>query len=201
MPIAARRPPPVTITAAACAGAPVRPTQPILCNGGNSIVTVSADWRHACLTAARARSAVPAGTYSFTVTDANSCTGDHDRNDHSAERGSRQFVQHSDPVQRRQFDRDGERRLAAPRLTAARARSAMRRGPTRYTVTDANSCTATTTGNDHRSRARWWPVRPHTAILCNGGNSIVTVSARLAAPALHRHGHLQPFLRGLTPSR
>src|SRR5439155_1105765 len=45
-----------------------------------------------------------------------------------------------------------------------------------YTVTDANSCSATTTGNITQPSAIV-PSSTNTAILCNGGNSIVTVSA------------------------
>src|SRR5439155_11508476 len=45
-----------------------------------------------------------------------------------------------------------------------------------YTVTDANSCTSTTTGNITQPSAIV-PSSSNTAILCNGGNSIVTVSA------------------------
>src|SRR5439155_190761 len=45
-----------------------------------------------------------------------------------------------------------------------------------YTVTDANSCTATTTGTITQPSAVV-PSSSNTAILCNGGNSTVTVSA------------------------
>src|SRR5207245_6903306 len=46
-----------------------------------------------------------------------------------------------------------------------------------YTVTDANSCTATTTGSITEPSAGVVASSSNTAILCNGGNSIVTVSA------------------------
>src|SRR5439155_1047515 len=45
-----------------------------------------------------------------------------------------------------------------------------------YTVTDANSCTSTTTGTITEPSAVD-ATSSHTAILCNGGNSTVTVSA------------------------
>src|SRR5207249_7432860 len=46
-----------------------------------------------------------------------------------------------------------------------------------YTVTDANSCTATTTGSITEPSAGVVASSSNTAILCNGGNSTVTVSA------------------------
>ena len=58
-----------------------------------------------------------------------------------------------------------------------------------YTVTDANSCTQTTTGNITQPTALV-PSSSNTAILCNGGNSIVTVSAT-GGTRLTRHGHVQ----------
>src|SRR5205814_7140935 len=45
-----------------------------------------------------------------------------------------------------------------------------------YTVTDANSCTATTTGNITEPLALA-PSSTNTRILCNGGTSTVSVSA------------------------
>src|SRR5205823_883623 len=45
-----------------------------------------------------------------------------------------------------------------------------------YTVTDANSCTATTTGDITQPTAIV-PASSNTPILCNGGSSTVTVSA------------------------
>src|SRR5439155_15932674 len=46
----------------------------ILCNGGNSTVTVTAGGGTPPYTGDGAHPGVSAGTYSFTVTDANSCT-------------------------------------------------------------------------------------------------------------------------------
>ena len=45
-----------------------------------------------------------------------------------------------------------------------------------YTVTDANGCTATTTG-DITQPSAVTASSSNTAILCNGGSAIVTVSA------------------------
>ena len=81
---------------------------PILCNGGSSTVTVSAGGGTGPYTGTGTFSHA-AGTYSYTVTDANSCTATTTGNDHSAERGDGQLVQHTDSVQRRQFNGDGER--------------------------------------------------------------------------------------------
>jgi len=50
-----------------------------------------------------------------------------------------------------------------------------------YTVTDANSCTATTTGNITQPSALT-PSSSNTPILCNGGSSTVTVSATGGTP-------------------
>ena len=131
-------------------------------------------WRHRALQ--RHGHVQPCGgTYSFTVTDANGCTATTTGNITEPDCAGRQFVEHADPVQRRQFNRDGERDWRHPPYsgTGTFSRSA---GTYSFTVTDANSCTATTTGNITQP-TRWWPVRPTQPILCNGGNSIVTVSA------------------------
>src|SRR5207245_8065243 len=50
-----------------------------------------------------------------------------------------------------------------------------------YTVTDANSCTATTTGTITEPSAVT-ASSSHTAILCNGGSSTVTVTAGGGTP-------------------
>ena len=118
---------------------------PILCNGGSSTVTVSATGGTPPYqgTGTVSRSA---GTYSYTVTDANSCTATTTGNITQPSAVNRQFFQHTDSVQRRQFNSDGERDggTAPYQGTGTVSRSA---GTYSYTVTDANSCTATTTGN------------------------------------------------------
>ena len=81
----------------------------ILCNGGNAVVTVSADGGTPGYTGTGTFSHA-AGTYSYTVTDSNSCTATTTGDDHSAQRGDSQLVQHGDPVQRRQCGCHGERR-------------------------------------------------------------------------------------------
>ncbi len=81
---------------------------PILCNGGSSTVTVSATGGtppyHGTGTFSRS-----AGTYSYTVTDANGCTATTTGNITQPSALTRQLVQHADSVQRRQFNGDGER--------------------------------------------------------------------------------------------
>ena len=62
-------------------------------------VTVSAEWRHAWIHWDGDFS-IPAGTYSYTVTDSNGCTATTTGDDHSAQRGDSQFLQHGDSVQR-----------------------------------------------------------------------------------------------------
>ena len=144
-----------------------------LCNGGSSTVTVSATGGTAPYSGTGTFSH-PAGTYSFTVTDANSCTATTTATSLSPARYG-QFVQDGDPVQRRQFDGDGERRPAAPPYSGTGTFSHPA-GTYSYTVTDANSCTATTTGTITQPTALV-ASSSNTAILCNGGNSMVTVSA------------------------
>ena len=105
----------------------------ILCHGGNSTVTVSADWRHAALHW-HGHVQPSCGHLLLHGDRCQQLHRDHDvERSLQPQRGSGQLVQHSDSMQRRQLDGDGERRPAAPRLTVARARSAMLRAltPTR----------------------------------------------------------------------
>ena len=60
-----------------------------------------------------------------------------------------------------------------------------------FTVTDSHSCTGTTTGNITQPTALV-PSSSNTPILCNGGNSTVTVSADRRHRALLWHWHVQP---------
>ena len=101
-------------------------------------------------------------------------------------------------MQRRQFDGDSERdrRHAAYQGTGTFSDPA---GTYSYTVTDANSCTGTTTGNITQPTALI-PSSSNTAILCNGGNSIVTVSATGGTPPYQGTGTFS-ILRGRIPTR
>src|SRR5207247_2088571 len=55
-------------------------------------------------------------------------------------------------------------------------------GPYSYTVTDANSCTATTTGTISEPSAVTASSSETTPIACNGGNAVITVSASGGTP-------------------
>ena len=72
----------------------------ILCNGGNAVVTVSAEWRdawihwHGDLQRSSGHVFLHGDRFQW-------LHGDDDRHDHSAQRGDSQLVQHGDSVQRR----------------------------------------------------------------------------------------------------
>src|SRR5205807_4925611 len=115
------------------------------------------------------------GTYSYTVTDANSCTATttgtitqpsgivpSSSNTAILCDGGNSIVTVSATGGTTPYDGTGTFSHAA--------------GTYSYTVTDANSCTATTTGTITQPSAIV-PSSTNTAILCNGGNSTVTVSA------------------------
>src|SRR5207302_1146912 len=146
----------------------------ILCNGGSSTVTVSATGGTAPYTGTGTFSHA-AGTYSYTVTDANSCTATttgtitepsavvaSSSNTAILCNGGNSTVTVSATGGTSPYTGTGSVSHAA--------------GTYSYTVTDANSCTATTTGNITEPSAVE-ASSTHTAILCNGGNSTVTVSA------------------------
>ena len=116
----------------------------ILCNGGNSIVTVSASGGTG-LTVARARSAVPAGTYSYTVTDANSCT---ETTTGTITQPTARFASSSNTA----ILCNGGNSIVTVSASGGTGpytgtgTFSVPAGTYSYTVTDANSCTATTTG-------------------------------------------------------
>ena len=127
-----------------------------------------------------------AGTYSYTVTDANSCTATttgtitqpsavtaDSSNTAILCNGGNSIVTVSAGGGTPGYTGTGTFSHAA--------------GTYSYTVTDANSCTATTTGTITEPSAVTAD-SSNTAILCNGGNSIVTVSATGGTPGLHWHG-------------
>ena len=95
----ARRRRPATITQPSAVTASSSNTA-ILCNGGSRRCTVSAEWRDAWIHWDGDLQHA-AGTYSYTVTDSNGCTATTTGDDHSAQRGDSQFLQHGDSVQRR----------------------------------------------------------------------------------------------------
>src|SRR5207248_564791 len=123
---------------------------------------------------------VSAGSYSFTVTDANSCTATTTGNitEPSAVvasssntailcNGGNSTVTVSATGGTAPYTGTGSVSHAA--------------GTYSYTVTDANSCTATTTGTITEPSAVT-AGSSHTAILCNGGSSTVTVTAGGGTP-------------------
>src|SRR5439155_1289954 len=116
-----------------------------------------------------------AGTYSYTVTDANSCT--------STTTGT---ITQPDAVDASSSHTailcnggDSTVTVSATGGTGAYSGTGTfshAAGTYSYTVTDANSCTSTTTGTITQPDAVD-ASSSHTAILCNGGDSTVTVSA------------------------
>ena len=113
----------------------------ILCNGGNSIVTVSATGGTAPYTGTGTFSR-SAGTYSYTVTDANSCT--------ATTTGT--ITQPSAVVATSSVMCNGGSAVVTVSATGGTpgytgtGTFSHAAGTYSYTVTDANSCTATTTG-------------------------------------------------------
>src|SRR5678815_4035855 len=149
-------------------------TTPILCNGGNSTVTVSATGGTAPYTGTGDFTRA-AGSYTFTVTDANGCT-------------AQTSVTITEPAllaassSARAILCNGGNSTVTVSATGGTApytgtgdftRAA---GSYTFTVTDANGCTAQTsvTITEPALLAASSSAR---AILCNGGNSTVTVSA------------------------
>src|SRR5437762_99426 len=151
----------------------------IFCHGGMSTVTVSATGGTAPYSGSGTFS-VPAGTYSYTVTDSKSCTatttGDitqpptlvpDSSNTEILCHGGSSTVTVSATGGTPPYSGTGTFSVAA--------------GTYSYTVTDSKSCTATTTGNITQPSALT-PGSSNTAILCNGGSSTVTVSATGGTP-------------------
>src|SRR5204863_164287 len=146
----------------------------ISCNGGSSTVTVSASGGTAPYSGTGPHT-VSAGTYSFTVSDANSCTATATGNITqppalSASSSNTAILCNGGSSTVTVSATGGTPPYQG---TGTASRSA---GTYSYTVTDANSCTATTTGNITQPSALS-ASSSKTAILCNGGSSIVTVSA------------------------
>ena len=118
---------------------------PILCNGGSSTVTVSATGGTAPYTGTGTASR-SAGTYSYTVTDANGCmattTGNITQPSALSASSSKTAILCNGGSSTVTVSATGG--TAPYSGTGTFSRSA---GTYSFTVTDANSCTATTTGN------------------------------------------------------
>src|SRR4029079_12775213 len=147
---------------------------PILCNGGNSVVTVGASGGTGPYLGTGTFS-VPAGTYSYTVTDANSCT---DTTAGNIPQPSAVVASSSNT----EILGNGGRSIVTVGASGGTGpylgtgTFSVPAGTYSYTVTDANSCTDTTTGNITQPSAVV-ANSSNTPILCNGGNSVVTVGA------------------------
>src|SRR5439155_1495459 len=152
----------------------------ILCHGGSSTVTVSATGGTGPYGGTGTFS-VPAGTYSYTVTDHNGCmsttTGDitepstvvaSSSNTAILCQGGNSTVTVSATGGTAPYTGTGTFSVPA--------------GTYSYTVTDANSCTSTTTGTITEPSTALSASSSNTAILCNGGSSTVTVSATGGTP-------------------
>jgi hypothetical protein len=147
---------------------------PILCHGGSSTVTVSASGGTPPYsgTGTFTRSA---GTYSFTVTDAHSCTATTTGN----------ITQPSAVVASSTHGAiacNGGTTTVTVSATGGTApytgtgTFTVSAGSYSYTVTDANSCSDITSGNITQPSAVV-ASSTHGAIACNGGTTTVTVSA------------------------
>src|SRR5947207_1324531 len=146
----------------------------IFCHGGMSTVTVSATGGTAPYSGTGTFS-VPAGTYSYTVTDSKSCTatttGDITQPPTLVPDSSNTEI----------FCHGGMSTVtvSATGGTAPYSGTGTFSDPAgtySYTVTDAKSCTATTTG-DITQPPTLVPDSSNTEIFCHGGMSTVTVSA------------------------
>ena len=151
----------------------------ILCNGGNAVVTVSADGGTPGYTGTGTFSHA-AGTYSYTVTDSNSCTatttGTITQPSAVTASSSNTAILCNGGNAVVTVSADG----GTPGYTGTGTFSHAA-GTYSYTVTDSNSCTATTTGKITQPSAVT-ASSSNTAILCNGGNAVVTVSADGGTP-------------------
>ncbi|MBK7571149.1 MAG: T9SS type A sorting domain-containing protein [Bacteroidetes bacterium] len=152
----------------------------ILCNGGSSTVTVSATGGTAPYTGTGSFSEV-AGTYTYTVTDANGCT-------------ATTSVTITEPSALVASSSQGAAILCNGGTTTVTVSATGGTAPYTgtgvvtagagthtYTVTDANGCTSTTSITITEPSVLV-ASSSATAILCNGGSSTVTVSATGGTP-------------------
>jgi hypothetical protein len=154
--------------------APTSSNTPILCHGGSSTVTVDASGGTPPYSGTGTFSH-PAGTYSYTVTDGNSCTATTTGN--ITEPSALSPSSSNTPI----LCNGGSSTVTVSASGGTQPYQgtgtfSVLAGTYSYTVTDANSCTATTTGNITQPGALN-ASSSNTRILCNGGSSTVTVSA------------------------
>src|SRR5204862_1199 len=148
----------------------------ILCHGGTSTVTVSATGGTSPYTGTGPQTPLQAGTYSYTVTDANGCTasttGDITEPSAVTASSSNTAIACNGGLSTVTVSASG----GTGPYSGTGAQPALHAGTYSYTVTDANGCTASTPGDPTRRSAEL-ASSSNTAILCHGGTSTVTVSA------------------------
>ena len=169
----------------------------IQCHGGMSTVSVSAsggtpgytgtgDFQHA------------AGTYSYTVTDSNGCTatttGEITQPTAVTASSSNTAIQCHGGMSTVSVSASG----GTPGYTGT-GDFQHAAGTYSYTVTDSNGCTATTTGEITQPTAVT-ASSSYDPILCNGGKSIVSVSASGGTPGYTGTGTFS-HVRGRIPTR
>src|SRR5262249_17436049 len=143
---------------------------PILCHGGSTIVTVSAGGGTGTISGTGTFSH-GAGTYSYTVTDANGCTASTtgDITQPSAVTASSTY----DPI----LCHGGSTIVTVSAgggtgTISGTGTFSHGAGTYSYTVTDANGCTASTTG-DIPYPSAVTASSTYDPILCHGGSTIV----------------------------
>ncbi|MCW3120542.1 MAG: hypothetical protein JWQ38_34 [Flavipsychrobacter sp.] len=167
----------------------------ILCNGGSSVVTVSATGGTTPYSGDGAQPAMTAGGYSYTVTDHNGCTATATGNI------TEPAVLTASSANTAILCNGG---TSVVTVTAAGGttpysgdgpQTPVHGGGYSYTVTDHNGCTATTTGSISEPTVLT-ASSTNTAILCNGGTSVVTVSATGGTLAYSGTGAKAPVYAG-----
>ncbi|MFN0202642.1 MAG: beta strand repeat-containing protein, partial [Bacteroidia bacterium] len=170
----------ITITEPTPVLASVLVTTPIACNGGNAVVTVSASGGTPAYTGT-GNYTVAAGTYTYTVTDANGCASNV-ASITVTEPTALVASSTSTPI----ACNGGNSTVTVtasggtPAYTGTGTFSVVA-GPYNFTVTDANGCTATTSGSVTAPSSLSITLNS-TPILCNGGTSVVTVGALGGSP-------------------
>ncbi len=172
----------VTITEPAAALAVVVSAPPILCNGGTSTVTVNATGGTPPYTGTGTFNRT-AGTYSFTVTDANNCTASSGAVTITQPSAALAVAVSPTPI----LCNGGNSTVTVTATggtppytgTGTLIRTA---GTYTFTVTDANGCTAASAPVTITEPTAVGITVTATPILCNGGNSTVTVTANGGTP-------------------
>jgi hypothetical protein len=148
-----------------------------LCNGGTGVVTIAATGGTGAYTGTGAKPAQVAGTYVYTVTDANSCSATVS----AVITQPFTLVAAASVVNPLCNGGTGVVTISAAggtgTYTGTGAKPAQIAGSYAYTVTDQNSCSATVTAVITQPAAVVASAVVTSPILCNGGNAVVTVNA------------------------